>query len=209
MNRPVFGYSGANDGVTAWIESAAHSGILVDFSAQNHPCYSREPSRPGPHNLLLDLPCALENATNAGTARPLWNIDSAWAVPDGVAATPDTVFTVLMDGVSVEWTWDPTSDRYLRFQDDAAHLAVSGGYISARNVVEVFSRHLPSPVDARSPHPITIGSGPAIVHRDGRAIAGTWERATPYDSFSFLDPVTGAPILLDTGTTFLELVRDE
>jgi hypothetical protein len=159
--------------------------------------------------LLLDLPCALENATEAGPARPLWSIDSAWTVPNGVAVTPDSTFAVPMDGVSVEWTWDPTSDRYLRFQDDAAHMAVSGEHISARNVVEVFSHYIPSPVDARSPHPITVGVGPAVVHRNGQTIPGTWARATPYDSFSFFDIATGAPIPLDVGTTFIELVRDE
>ena len=209
MNRPVFAYSGANDGVTAWIESAAGSGILVDFTAQRRPCYSREPTRPGPHNLLLDPACAIDVATEAGPARPLWSMDSTWTVPDGVAAAPDGAFTVEMDGVRVGWTWDSASDRYLRFQDEAEHLAVSGDHISAHNVVEVFSRHVPSPADGRSPHPITVGAGPVVVHRDGQAIQGTWERATSYDSFSFLDSATGEPIPLDTGTTFIELVRDE
>ena len=208
MNRPVFGYSGANQGVTGWVKSAADSGVLVDFTAQNRPCYTRDPARSGPHNLSLDATCAINAATDAGPAGPLWSIDQAWTVPVGVAAVPDTTFIVAMDGVRVEWTWDPGSARYLRVQDGAPHLTASGTQISARNVVEFFSRHIPSPVDARSPNPITVGSGNVVIHRDGHAISGTWVRATAYNGFSFLDAATGASIPLDSGMTFIELVRD-
>ena len=208
MNRPVFGYSGANQGVTAWVESAADSGILVDFSAQNRPCYTRDPSRPGPHNLSLDPRCAIDAARSAGPAGPLWNIDPAWTVPVGAAAVPDTTFDVAMDGVRVDWTWDPGSGRYWRSQDGAPHVAASGTQISARNVIELFTRHIPSPVDARSPNPITVGTGDAIIHRNGRAISGTWVRATAYNGFSFVESATGASIPLDRGTTFIELARD-
>ncbi len=208
MNRPVFAYSGANQGVTAWIGSAAASGVLVDFTAQRRPCYSRDPVRPGPHNLLLDPSCAIAASASAGPATPLWSIDAAWTVPTGVASTADTTFGVAMDGVRVEWSWDPASSRYLRVQDGAPHLSVSGARVSANNVVELFSRHVPSPVDARSPNPITVGTGPVIVHRDGRAITGTWVRSTAYNGFSFFEGTMGTPIPLDTGTTFIELVRD-
>jgi hypothetical protein len=112
-----------------------------------------------------------------------------------------------MDGVRVEWTWDPASSRYLRLQDGTPHSSVSGARISANTVVEVFSRHVPSPVDARSPNPITVGSGPAVVHRDGRSITGTWARSSAYEAFSFFDGTTGMPIPMDVGTTFIQLVR--
>ena len=72
MNRPVFAYSGANPGVTAWVRSAASSGVLIDFTATSKPCYRRDPDRPGPHNLLIDPGCAVDAATTAGPARTLW-----------------------------------------------------------------------------------------------------------------------------------------
>ena len=67
--------------------------------------------------------------------------------------------------------------------------------------------HVPSPVDARSPHPITVGGGDAIIHRAGVAIRGTWSRATAFDPFVFRDAVTGSVVPLDAGTTFIELTR--
>jgi hypothetical protein len=212
MNRPIFGYSGANAGVSAWISSAAASGVLVDFTAQRRPCYSRTTERPGPHNLILDAPCAVEvvrtSAGAPGPARPLWAIDPSWTPPSGVMTTPDSTFLVPMDGVRVEWTWNAASGTYLRSQDGPAHVAASGNRIVANNVVEIFSHHVPSVVDARSVHPITVGAGNAVVHRDGRAIAVTWTRPSPHAPFTFVHPATGAPVPLDRGITFIQLVRD-
>jgi hypothetical protein len=124
-----------------------------------------------------------------------------------VTALPDTTFTVVLDGVRVEWTWDAVSGSYLRSQDGQPHLAVSGDRITAHTVVEIASVHVPSPVDARSPNPVTVGSGIAVVHREGLAIPATWSRPTAGAAFVFRDAATNAPIPLDAGTTFLELIR--
>ncbi len=207
MNRPVFAYSGANPGVTDWVNSAARSEVLVDFTALRNSCYSRSAERPGPHNLLLDPNCAVTVADAAGPARPLWHIDPSWTPPVVAPALPDTTFTLPMDGVVVDWTWDGATGTYLRSQDGQPHLTVSGAQVSAPNVVEISTVYVPSPADARSPTPITVGSGAAVVHRNGRAVPGTWTRATPYDTFEFFDGTTGQSIPLDTGTTFIELVR--
>ncbi len=208
MNRPVFGFSGANVGVTAWVASAASSGVLVDFNAQHSPCYRRAADRPAPHNLLLDLTCALGTATSAGPGRPLWTIDRGWTPPSGVAVANDTTFPVTMDGVRIDWTWDATTGTYLRSQDGAEHVAASGARITADSVVELRVRHVPSPVDNRSPNPITVGTGRGVVHRDGRAIAVVWSRPTAYDPFTFNEVATGAPVPVDEGRTFVELERD-
>jgi hypothetical protein len=207
MNRPVFAFSGANPGVTQWIASAASSEVLVDFSAQHSPCYSRSPDRAGPHNLLLDPTCALTAATNGGPARRLWTIDPAGVPPSSVTAADDTTFTVPMDGVHVEWTWDAASGSYLRSQNGQPHVAVSGARLTAANVVELATDYVPSTVDARSPNAITVGSGIAVVHRDGHAIPATWSRPSPYAPFTFRDATTSQPIALDVGTTFLEFER--
>ncbi len=209
MNRPVFAYSGANAGVTTWIRSAASSGVLVDFSALRAPCYVRDPGRPAPHNLLLDASCAtsVAAASAPGQAQALWTIDGAWTPPAALGATTDTTFGVRMDGVRVEWTWNPEAGVYMRSQDGAAHVAASGERISARNVVEIAAIHVPSPVDARSPNPITVGGGTAIIHRAGAAIPATWSRATALDPFLFRDAATGNIVALDTGTTFIHLTR--
>ena len=207
MNRPVFAYSGGNPGVYAWIGSAAMSGVLVDFGAQSNGCYRRSPDRPGPHNLLLDPSCALARSPVAGPARQLWSISPAGGAANVAGGTTDTSFGVAMDGVAVGWTWDATSGTYLRSQDGAPHLAESGAQISARNVVVLSVAYVPSPVDARSPSAVTLGTGTGVVHRDGWAVAVVWSRDAPEDPFAFTDAATGQPVLLGIGTTFVELQR--
>ncbi|MEY2524799.1 MAG: hypothetical protein QOJ66_3364, partial [Ilumatobacteraceae bacterium] len=112
-----------------------------------------------------------------------------------------------MDGLVVDWAWDKTTGTYLRSQDGEPHLTVSGAQISARNVVEISTVYVPSPVDARSPTPISVGYGAAVVHRNGTAIPAIWSRPTAYDPFAFVDAATGHPIPLNAGTSFIELVR--
>ena len=125
-----------------------------------------------------------------------------------MAVRSDSTFAVPMDGVHVAWTWNPGTGRYLRSQDGRPHLTASGERITASTVVELVSTHVPSPVDARSPNPITTGTGTALVHRGGTAVEVTWSRPSPYDPFTFIDPVTGHDVPLDFGTTFLQLVRE-
>lgn len=113
-----------------------------------------------------------------------------------------------MDGLLVEWSWDPISGTYLRSQAGEPHLAESGEQVSAHNVVVLSSVHLPSVVDARSPHPGSVGTGEAVINRGGTAIDATWVRPTVGDPFVFVHRGTGEPIPLDQGRTFVQLVRD-
>ena len=211
MNRPVLAWSGGNAGVTNWIESAERSDLLVNFTAQRNPCYERNSSRRAPHNLLLDPACAtntaLEREVPPGPARPLYWVDASWEPAPAAGGTPDETFRVEMDGVSVDWTWDPESGSYLRSQNGNPHVAISGNRIAVQNVVELYTDHPPSPVDARSPNPVTVGGGRAVVHRAGQRIEAVWGRATPYEAFGFSDAATGTPIRLAGGKTFIELAR--
>ncbi len=207
MNRPVLVWSGGNAGVTRWIGSAAESRLLVDFTALRNPCYERSSSRGAPHNLLVDPECAVNTASEPGPARHLWSIDGDWEPATGVGATADSTFDIQMDGVLVTWEWVPGYNVYVRFQNGQPHQATSGNPIAMSNVVELYTAHPPSPVDARSPNPVTVGSGRAVIHRDGVAIEAEWSRALPYDPFSFTDATTGAAVPLNQGRTFIELVR--
>ena len=204
MNRPVFAYSGANPGVTSWIAAADSAGVLVDFSAQSHGCYARRADRPGPHDLAVDPSCAVGASSDAGSARSLWAIDPDWSPSADLGSSTDTSFSVPMSGVTVSWSWDPPTRSYLRSQDGLPHVADGDVPIAADTVVVISTEYVPSVVDARSPHAVTTGSGPAVVHRDGRAVSATWSRPTSYDPFVFR-ATDGTEIPLDAGTTWLEL----
>ncbi|MGI9644270.1 MAG: DUF3048 C-terminal domain-containing protein [Ilumatobacteraceae bacterium] len=146
------------------------------------------------------------NSGGAGAAVPLWAIDATWG-PDGVVTTPDTSFTVSMDGgLRAGWAWDPATSLYVRSQNGAPHLTAAGAVVSASNVVVLTVVHRPSVIDARSPHAESIGSGTGVVHRDGRTVPVTWSRPSGYDPFHFT-AADGSRVPLQIGRTFVELSR--
>ena len=211
MNRPVFAYSGANVGVNAWVAIGRRAPACSSTSPRNAtPCYRRTAGSTGaaqPAVRRRRAPSAL--ATTAGPARPLWDIDRGVDTTGRRRRGRTTQRSVApMDGVRVEWTWDPTSGQLP---------AVAGRRRTPRRVRRSDRRpqrggavvqHVPSPVDTRSPNPITVGTGAGVVHRGGRAIPVVWSRATAYDKFVFRHATTGAVIPLDVGITFIELERE-
>lgn len=203
MNRPILAWSGGNAGVTAWVESAASAGRLVNVSALKVHCYRRDSSRAKPHNLVLDTACARTHSADAGSARPLWEFAPADTPATG---TLTNEFDVKMDGVRVHWAFDAGNGIYVRYQDGKVHTSAGGVPVTVTNVVIVSCQHIPSPADARSKVPVTVGSGSAVVHSGGMARTGTWTRATDTDPWTFT-AADGTPILLAPGTTFVELTR--
>lgn len=203
MNRPVLAWSGGNAGVTSWVESAAAAGRLVNLSALRFACYRREASRPRPHNLILSMACARSKSGSAGAARPLFGFQTESAVLTGWQIPS---FDLRMDGVRVHWDYDAGTGRYLRSQDGTPHTTAGGVRISATNVVIAYCRHIASPVEPRSPAPVTVGNGRVVVNTGGVTRTGIWSRPTDTDPWTFIGD-DGLPILLEQGTTWVELAR--
>ena len=202
LNRPILAWSGGNDYVTRSVANAAASGVLIDLGEPGlaH-CYFRGRGRSAPHNLYAEPDCLRRTAIGAGPATPLWSFGP---VPPELGPQPIPSFTVAMEDLPVGWTWDPAQGRYLRSQAGSAHRVASGERLGAVNVVVMTVAYVPSPADHRSPEAASLGSGPAVVHRNGIAIAGTWERHRLDDGYTLRHP-SGAVIPLEPGTTFVEL----
>jgi hypothetical protein len=203
LNRPILAWSGGNGGVTLAVRGGHEYGWFSNLSAQASGCYYRSGTRRAPHNLLLDPECARQSATLAGPARPVFDYDRADALASG---RREPRFTVRMNGLDVTWVWNPTTDRYQRRQRGDWHVDVDGTRVEAENVVELRIDYVRSAADERSPEAVTVGSGPATVHRDGVAVEGTWSRSDRFAPFTLVD-ADGLPILLSPGTTFVELAR--
>ncbi len=118
------------------------------------------------------------------------------------------------------WQYDPTTLKYLRFQETAAMSAlipetyaplIDAGtrlQVNAENVVMLFVPHIfANQFDAADEvyHINLEGSGLAYVFRDGIAIPARWQR-TAVDQPLFLTTQFGSPIFLRPGVTFYEVV---
>jgi hypothetical protein len=215
LNRPILAWSGGNPGVTSYLHNAHKLGWLSNLSAQSTSCYWRSSTRSAPHNLMLDPSCAWSSTTYAGPARPVFERDGGVPAdaddaapgeltPADLGGRTETEFRVRMEGISVSWVWDDETGRYLRRQAGEWHVDMTGEPIAATNVIELFVEYHPSVVDERSPEAVTVGSGRAVVHRDGVAVTGRWSRDDRFAMFT-LTTDDGTPILLAPGTTFVEL----
>jgi hypothetical protein len=201
LNRPILAFSGGNPYVTSYVRGAHALGWLSNLSAQLADCYWRSGLRSSPHDLMLDPLCAWESTTYAGPARPLFEHGHT---ETPVGGEPELEYSVRMYGLDVEWAWDAELGRYLRRQAGDWHVDAFGEVIAAVNVVELDVVYRTSAADPLSPEADTVGSGRAVVHRDGISIDGWWSRDDRFEPFA-LTTDDGLPIALAAGNVFVEL----
>jgi hypothetical protein len=119
------------------------------------------------------------------------------------------------------WNYDPSSGRYLRFQDtqeapdqqSEGYIALTdrltGQQIAADNVVVLIAPHK----FAFNTHPgpsevidiLLSGSGPAYAYRDGQLFQTTWNRPAK-DKILFLSLPDGTPYPYKPGNTWYQIV---
>lgn len=211
FDRPLFAWSGGNAGVRALIRNSE----LIDLDAGFTSGYYRRSGRGGaPHNLYSSTQALWENAPDDASAPP--EVFPFLGAGDSLEGEPGTVVSVPMDGVRVRWEYDEDSERYLRFQNDAAHQTELSGQVSADNVVVMGVRYVRSQVDASSPEAQTTGEGPVVVFSRGVARVGWWHRESIFDPWRLTverpsetdDDTELTEIGLVPGRTWVELARD-
>jgi hypothetical protein len=109
----------------------------------------------------------------------------------------------------VSYAYDAASNAYLRSVAGKAHKdAADGKRVTARNVVVLFMRLSIDP-ESEPGHnrPVLdhIGSGKALVFRDGHVIPGTWSKKSAAGLTRFLD-AAGKEITMVPGRIFIQVV---
>lgn len=116
------------------------------------------------------------------------------------------------DSYKVNWTFDPTNNKYLRSLAGAPHKdRVTGEQLSAKNVIiQTVDRTFQPTGSYGSQNYVfhSIGSGSASVLEDGKVIKGTWKKASLESRTIFYDE-TGAEIQFNPGNTWYEIVPPE
>lgn len=216
LNRPLFGWSGANPTVTAEMWDAQAAGKLLSLPHEAYgDQYWRDTDRAAPHNLYSDTGL-LRGLTPDDSAAPPPVFDfrpADVAVVEGGAAVDGVSVAFRGDGriANVEWVWDAARGGWTRFQTDlqhgdsnAVHADGSGELVSPENVVVMFVDYTVSAAGGGSPQAMTVGSGEALVLTDGQAIGARWNRPSVQDPIE-LSTLNGDPILLTAGRTWVEL----
>ena len=206
FGRPVMGYAGGQAPVVRAIDRAGVIDVNYNIAIS---AYTRDDSRPSPHNLYTSTR-ALWKAAKAkeGPPEPVFAYDPELAAPSRKARTVYLPFSSYSD---VFWKWSRTQAAWLRSHGTVPHVLEDGSQVQAANVVVMQVQVRSGPiVDAagnHSPEVELTGSGKAYVFRDGRMIVGRWERPSLKDVTTFVTKA-GAEIALAPGVTWVELLPD-
>ncbi|MDQ3885696.1 MAG: DUF3048 domain-containing protein, partial [Actinomycetota bacterium] len=170
LNSPALAYSGEAPELRPLLVGAP----MVDVSMSAVPAaYYRERGRRSPHNLYV-------RTAALGVGQPPRDIGFRFG-PLPVGARTMAHFTAQYRSTSISIDWVAPERRWVFGVDGAPLLATEGGRPGAATVVlqQVAVRDTAIRDVAGSPSPFveSVGTGAAVVLRDGQAIEGTWSRS--------------------------------
>ncbi|MFI1716698.1 DUF3048 domain-containing protein [Streptomyces sp. NPDC053513] len=199
--RPVLAYSGAQSALTPLLR-AAPLDLVTETTAPR--AFLRSPDRPAPHNLYLRPDRALAAAPRADDARDI-GLRFGPAPPGG---TPVTTSTVRYPAARYAFTWSAADHAWRVAMDGREARATDTGPLAPKTVVVQHVTIRPSRFHDRfgsvSPYSETVGSGTALVLRDGRAHEARWSRPSAGSGTTFTTPA-GAPLPFAPGQTWIVL----
>jgi len=200
LNRPVFAFSGANDGVNGQIRQAENDGLLVRASNELADSQFRRISDfSAPNNLVVDAAALLEKVEGGEAPQAIFdygnNVTEIGTPSPGVRVAART---------DAAYTWLESAGGYLRFQGGDQSVGRDGAPVVPQNVVVLTTSYVPSQIDAASVDAVTVGEGPVVVYSNGFRVEGTWTRSFARDPYTFVTP-DGQTIGLAPGQTWVSL----
>jgi hypothetical protein len=204
LSRPVFVHAGGINPVIALVED----GNLINDDVFTHASIIQHPAgRNAPYDTYASTASAWAlNPGDTTPPAPLYTYSST--VPTGTAV--GSISIPFSSGNSNNWTWSPINGAWLLSISGKPANVADGTRIGVANVV-VQTVHvtlgpwLENSEGGLEVQSQLVGSGPLAVFRNGVEITGTWQRAGLSDTTSLL-AADGAPIALDPGKTWVELV---
>jgi hypothetical protein len=184
FGRPAFAYSGAQPRLLPVVE---HSRI-VDLYAGIVGGYYRDNNRIEPYNLYARTKQLLAEAKGRESKARDIGFRFGPAPPGG---RPRKSYSVTYPEAAFTFSWSPGQRRWLSTMDGKPAYSAGGGRLGAPTVVIQYVRVRVSgfqELGIKPPYANTIGSGYAIVLRNGRAYRVHWSRPRPAVGTAFTLP---------------------
>jgi DUF3048 family protein len=199
FGRPAFAFSGAQPHLLPVVTHAR----IVNLYAGIVGGYYRDNGRIAPYNLYARTRRLLTQANGASRARDIGF--RFGQVPAG--GVPAKSWSVSYPAASFTFRWSASQHRWLSWMDGKPALAAGGGQLGGRTIViqsvVVGASHFRE-LGIKPPYANTIGSGLAVVLRDGRAYHVRWSRPRAGGGTSFTLP-DGAPMRFARGQVWVVL----
>jgi hypothetical protein len=187
----------------------------IDALGKGAKAYRRISSRSAPHNGYTST--AALRAMLAKLGGPASVAPGMWwhpfVAPAASAALPATERIAIRYRTGrIDYRFDARLDLYRRSVDGAAQIdPADGKAVTTRNVVVLFmSYKTDTRIEPGHSRPVigNIGTGRALVFREGRVTQGTWSKADETAPTHLLD-AAGQEIPLVTGHTFFQIVPSD
>ncbi|MEU8530554.1 MULTISPECIES: DUF3048 domain-containing protein [Streptomyces] len=201
FGRPALAYSGAQSALNPLLRAAP---LHLVSEGSDPAAFLRSGSRPAPHNLYVLPARALAAAPDATDARDIgFRFGSAPA--DG---TPVNSTSVRFPAARYTFTWSAPDEAWRVAMDGRTATSTDTGPLTPETVVIQYVTVRPSAFHDRfgsvSPYTETVGSGKALVLRDGRSHEARWNRASAGSRVAYTTP-DGTPLNFARGQVWVVL----
>ncbi|MCU1689232.1 MAG: hypothetical protein JWN20_1160 [Jatrophihabitantaceae bacterium] len=197
----------ASGGAGHALEAVANSTLVNAQYSAVPDAYYRSTARSAPYNVITNL-TTLSGIVQAGGAK---DIGFRWAASDPrlAASPPAARVDTAVGSTHVAFIYDAGSNRFVREIDGRLQNAASGAPVATPNVLIQFCAVAADYEDvdvngSPSSYTQTVGSGRALLLRDGHYIEGTWSRAS-LDAATTYSDAAGQPLLLAPGGVWVVL----
>jgi hypothetical protein len=177
----------------------------------NDQYFWRDNWRYAPHNVYTSSEKIKNALTDKDLTSPfdyqMWKYKDDLELDKRPDRVNDIIINYTTNNYQAKWQYNREDNNYIRYQGGEIQKMSDGAKIYAKNIIiEVHDITVIDDVGRKKIN--TIGSGKALIFRDGQVIIGTWKKDDVSSLTSYLDD-KGNDIELNGGTTWIEIVPNE
>lgn len=205
LGKPILAFAGGINPDRAAVSQKSYLFDADFFRYYN--AYYRISTRVAPENLYTST--KLLYSLDPSKTPPNSIFTFSKSIPQGGQAVSG-VFIPYSYAAQINWTWSASKGVWLRSYGSQADISNSGVQQNATNVIIqkvpiVSGPYVETGTNVYGVHSITVGTGPAIILRNGREYKGYWKRNTYADPTTYYTS-SGQQIPLNPGRTWVEIV---
>lgn len=184
-----------------------HSIVKGVINDRGGPGFSRDGSRPAPYNLQTNL-AQVAAAIHTGGSKPI-GFSFAKDFPGLSGAPSGAAVNTVVGSTPVSFRWVPSIGKYVRMIGGQQLHAANGNPIASPNVLVQLCRVSVNRNDVDvegnpSQFTYTVGSGTAVLFRNGKRVVGKWSRPNSGSGTTF-STLSGKPLLMAPGGAIVVL----
>jgi hypothetical protein len=202
--RPALAYSGVQSKMKPYVRRSELYDVSPDHAGG---AYYRASGRPAPYNLFAVTKSLLAKAPKASKPH-----DIGFRFGPAPAGGKRTArFTARWPSGTMSFRWSSAQKRWLTYYDGHSDKAAEGGQLGAPTVVVQYAKTTRSRfhdfLGNYTPLVQTVGTGRAVVLRDGKSYSAKWSRPAEGKGTTFTT-TSGAPMTFASGQVWVVLVNN-